>query len=74
MVNQSTQAILFNLHCLFPVNAERILSNRTKLGNALAIQSSEMSGQVLRHMLRLAFYLEGDKMAEIAEEENRIRS
>ena len=74
VVNQPTQAVLFNLRCLFPANAERILSNRTKLGNALGIQSSEMSGEVLRHMLRLALYLEGDKTADIVEEGNGLKA
>ena len=67
--NQSTQAILFNLRRLFQSGAERILSNRTKLGNAIAVQSSEMSAAILRHMLRLAFYIEGDETASLTQEE-----
>lgn len=67
--NQSTQAILFNLRRLFPSGAERILSNRTKLGNAIAVQSSEMSAAILRHMLRLAFYIEGAETASLTQEE-----
>ena len=67
--NQSTQAILFNLRRLFPSGAEKILSNRTELGNAIAVQSSQMSAAILRHMLRLAFYIEGDETASLMLEE-----
>jgi len=67
--NQSTQVILFNLRRLFPSGAEKILSNRTELGNAIAVQSSEMSAAILRHMLRLAFYIEGDETASMTLEE-----
>lgn len=63
--NQSTHAILFNLRRLFPFSAEKILRNRTELGNAIAIQSSQMSAAILRHMLRLSFYIEGDETANL---------
>ena len=67
--NQSTQAVLFNLRRLFPSGAEKILRNRTELGNAIAVQSSQMSAAILRHMLRLAFYIEGDETASLKLEE-----
>ena len=67
--NQSTQAILFNLRRLFPSCADKILSNRTELGNAIAVQSSKMSAAILRHVLRLAFYIEGDETAGLTLEE-----
>lgn len=63
--NQSTHAILFNLRRLFPSSAEKFLRNRTELGNAIAVQSTQMSAAILRHMLRLAFYIEGDETANL---------
>jgi hypothetical protein len=57
--NQSTQATLFNLRRLFPERAEYYLSRLTKSGNAIAVQSSEISSTILFQVLRLSLYLDG---------------
>lgn len=68
--DQSTQAVLINLRRLFPIQAEHFLTLRTKSGNGLAVRSSEITGGMLRHLLRLALYIEGDKTANMTLEES----
>lgn len=74
--NQSTQALLINLRRLFPREAEHFLAIRNSPGNALAVQSSEITSGMLRHLLRLAFYLEGDETTNMTQnelEEHKMR-
>ena len=62
---QSSQAILINLRRLFPIEAEQFFTLRAQSGNALAIRSSETTGGMLRHLLKLAFYIEDDETANM---------
>jgi hypothetical protein len=58
--NQSLPATVFNLQRLFIDDAEALFFKRQIAGNAIAIAASEPSKNALWHVLRVAFYLEGD--------------
>jgi hypothetical protein len=67
--NQLTSATIFNLRRLFPTIAEKYMNRLTDSTIAVAVQSSEISCTTLHHMLRLAFYLEGDITVNMTGEE-----
>ena len=67
--NQLTSATIFNLRRLFPTIAEKYMNRLTNSTIAVAVQSSEISCTTLYHMLRLAFYLEGDITVNMTGEE-----
>ena len=67
--NQLTSATIFNLRRLFPTIAEKYMDRLTDSTIAVAVQSSEISCTTLYHMLRLAFYLEGDITVNMTGEE-----
>lgn len=67
--NQLTSATIFNLRRLFPTIAETYMNRLTDSTIAVAVQSSEISCTALYHMLRLAFYLEGDITVNMMGEE-----
>jgi len=67
--NQLTSATIFNLRRLFPTIAEQYMNRLVNATTAVAVQSSEISCTTLYHMLRLAFYLEGDITVNMTGEE-----
>jgi hypothetical protein len=67
--NQLTSATIFNLRRLFPTIADKYMNRLTDSTIAVAVQSSEISCTTLYHMLRLAFYLEGDITVNMTGEE-----
>lgn len=69
IANQSTSATIFNMRRLFPTIAEKFMNRLIESTTAIAVQSSEISCTTLYHMLRLAFYLEGDITVNMTTEE-----
>jgi len=67
--NQSTSATIFNMRRLFPTMAEKYMNRLLESTTTIAVQSSEISCTTLYHMLRLAFYLEGDITVNMTKEE-----
>lgn len=58
--NQFFPATVFNLQRVFADDAEVLFFKRQIAGNAVAITASETSKNALWHVLRVAFYLQGD--------------
>ena len=66
ILNQSTLAVIFNVRRLFPLFAEKYFAHRLETGNTIAVESCVMSAVILRHMLRLSFYIEGDDKVDVS--------
>ena len=79
---QTLPAILFNLRRLFPQNAEDYIPRHHHSGNAIAIALEIEPGNAMHQLLRLAFYVDGDRSvnytmderADVMEEKSLLRN
>ena len=68
VLNRSLPAVLINMQRLFADEAEVHFFKRQIDGNAIAIAASQTCRNALWHVLRLSFYIQGDK--EVNAEDN----